>query len=281
MEIGISTGIIYNYNLLEKIFLFKEAGFDSIEICFNPRLNKDKFYQFNYQNWLYVYELKDKLKELGLKIHSIHAPYSSTFDISGLNEQQRVNTVNEIRNIIDVLRVLDGSVLVLHPTIKEMSENNFKERSEWFKKATESLRDIIVYGEKKGIKIAVENLLPHIFFGGFNDLLNLVNQFDSKNSGICLDTSHANLGEGALEAVKKFGKKINSLHISDNYGKNDDHFPVGEGIINWDEFLGELWKANFKGVFMLEILKEVKEEELPSMLKKIYKNTRRLVGGVL
>ncbi len=281
MEIGISTGIIYNYNLLEKIFLFKEAGFDGIEICFNPRLNKDNFYQFDYQNWIYVYELRDRLKELGLKIHSIHAPYSSTFDISGLNEQQRINTVNEIKNIIDVLRVLDGSVVVLHPTIKEMSENNFGERGKWFKQATESLRDIIVYGGKKGIKIAVENLLPHLFFGELNDLLNLVNQFDSENLGICLDTSHANLGAGTLEAVRKFGQKINSLHISDNYGKKDDHFPIGEGTINWYEFLSELRRVNFKGVFMLEILKEVKEEELPLMLKKIYKNTRRLVEGIL
>ena len=281
MEIGISTGIIYNYNLLENLFLFKVAGFDSIEICFNPRLNKDRFYQFNYQNWLYVYELKDKLKRHELKVHSIHAPYSGTFDISDLSERQRINTVHEIKQIIDVLRVLDGSNLILHPTIKEICENNFEERGKWFKQVTKSLKSIVAYGEKKGIKIAIENMLPHLFFGDFNDLLNLINQFDSENLGICLDTSHANLSKGVLEAVRKFGPRIISLHISDNYGNEDSHFPLGEGSINWNEFLHELFKVNFKGVFMLEILKEVKEEELPSMLKKTYENTRRFVEGKL
>lgn len=277
MEIGISTGIIYKYDLLKNLFLIKEAGFNIVEICFKPCAKGDKCCQFDYQNWLYIHEIKDKLKSYGLRVHSIHAPYASDFDISCLDEKRRRNIVFEVKNIIDILRFLDGNILVIHPTVKEVSKDNFEERRNWFNQARESLKDILSYAEKKGVKVAVENLLPHLFFGDFIDLFNLVNQFDSKSLGVCLDTSHANLNKGIQEAIEKFSQKIISLHVSDNYGKEDSHFPIGEGNIDWKEFLNELARINFREVFMLEILKEVNKNELPGMLKLAYERTRSLL----
>ncbi len=196
MEIGISTGIIYNYNLLENLFLIKEAGFDVIEMCFKSFSSGDEIYRFDYQNWLYIYEIKNKLESYGLKVYSAHAPYGTNLDLCCLNEECRINCVFEIKNIINVLRFLDGSILVVHPTVKEMFQGSLEERNNWVNQAKKSLEDILTYAEKKGIKIAIENLLPHFFLGDLTDLMNLVSQFDSKNLGICLDTSHANLNKG-------------------------------------------------------------------------------------
>lgn len=62
--------------------------------------------------------------------------------------------------------------------------------------------------------------------------------------GICLDYAHAALTDSPGEAwVKTLAPHIRHMHINDNDLKNDLHWPVGEGRIDWGNF-DELIRAH-------------------------------------
>ena len=43
------------------------------------------------------------------------------------------------------------------------------------------------------------------------------------------------------------------IHTHDNHGERDDHFPPGDGRIDWEAMLRELISIEFRGALMLEM----------------------------
>jgi sugar phosphate isomerase/epimerase len=82
-------------------------------------------------------------------------------------------------------------------------------------------------------------------------------RFDSLR--YCLDTGHANLDPmfSFKQYVDELAPKIAHLHLTDNYGQDDDHEPPGlNGGIpreNWDYLLGVLQKGGSDVVGSLEM----------------------------
>ena len=61
--------------------------------------------------------------------------------------------------------------------------------------------------------------------------------------GVCLDLGHANYSQvGIAGWFEELGEKIGYLHLSDNMGTYDDHLPLGQGSIDWDE-ADRLWRG--------------------------------------
>jgi sugar phosphate isomerase/epimerase len=54
------------------------------------------------------------------------------------------------------------------------------------------------------------------------------------------------------------------LHVHDNDGVKDWHWPPGYGNIDWSKVIRSLKKVNYKGVFMTEI-----DEITPDDIAKI------------
>ncbi|MEK6934499.1 MAG: sugar phosphate isomerase/epimerase [Nanoarchaeota archaeon] len=70
-----------------------------------------------------------------------------------------------------------------------------------------------------------------------------------------LDIGHANIGtkENATEKfLKKYHKKLEHVHISDNRGE-DDHLPVGVGNINWNKIAKLFKKYKYDNTITPEI----------------------------
>ena len=68
----------------------------------------------------------------------------------------------------------------------------------------------------------------------------------------CLDTGHANIGEGALEYLKAFPEKLCCVHYHDNNGSNDEHLLVGKGNVPWAAIAAELIRLNYQGPIISE-----------------------------
>lgn len=50
----------------------------------------------------------------------------------------------------------------------------------------------------------------------------------------CLDIGHANYSRAGLQQwFEMLGSRIGHLHLSDNMGSFDDHFPLGSGNVDW------------------------------------------------
>jgi len=277
MEIGISTGILYKNDLIESLPLIKEAGFDNIEVWAGIG-REGKWVHYDYHNWDYTRRLKDKLKELGLRVVSLHSPFSEELDISQVQEEKRAFAISEIEKAIDVLEFLEGNILVFHPTTAPSHFDNLMQKMYRLSQAKKSISEILKYCQDKPIRLALENQLPHILCGYSVDLLKLVWEINSQKLGICFDTSHANLAENVCDVVKKFKDWIINLHVSDNLGSSDDHNIPGTGSINWQIFVNTLKSINYKGVFMLELLEQGKGWDSQKVLREALQSVRQIPG---
>ena len=74
-------------------------------------------------------------------------------------------------------------------------------------------------------------------------LKNLMSVVKDSRIGVCLDLGHANYSQvGIAGWFEELGDKIGYLHLSDNMGTYDDHLPLGQGSIDWDE-TDRLWRG--------------------------------------
>jgi len=277
MEIGISTGILYKNDLIESLPLIKEAGFDIIEVWAGIG-GEGKWVHYDYHNWDYTRRLKDKLKELGLRVVSLHSPFSEELDISRVEEDKRNFAISEIEKAIDVLEFLEGNILVFHPSTAPSHFDNLMQKMYRLSQAKKSINEILKYCQNKPVRLALESQLPHILCGYSVDLLKLVWEINSQKLGICFDTSHANLAENICEVVKKFKDWVISLHVSDNRGSSDDHNIPGKGNINWQAFVNTLNLIDYKGVFMLELLEQGRGWDSQKVLREALQSVRQIPG---
>jgi sugar phosphate isomerase/epimerase len=102
----------------------------------------------------------------------------------------------------------------------------------------------------------------------FHDLFESFPEFK-----LTLDVGHANLGPGGFNRtitfIKQFEDKIGHIHMSDNFGKQDNHLPIGAGIIDYPNILKALSATSFNGAITLEVFSKDKEFLLLSR-KKIH-----------
>ena len=109
--------------------------------------------------------------------------------------------------------------------------------------------------EAKGIKICVENL-HHIREGELGSKLQHLQDFfagvRSTRVGLNLDFGHGNMAIGIDVLLEEFGERIFYTHFHDNFGKADQHLPVGYGNIYWRPIYEKLAALKFKGPYVVE-----------------------------
>jgi sugar phosphate isomerase/epimerase len=71
--------------------------------------------------------------------------------------------------------------------------------------------------------------------------------------GVCLDTGHAHLMGGVIDAAEALGGHLVTTHVHDNAGRRDDHLVPFQGTINWSAFVMAMEKVGYDGVWMFEI----------------------------
>lgn len=60
---------------------------------------------------------------------------------------------------------------------------------------------------------------------------------------VCLDIGHVNYSNAPMEEwFDRLGEHIGYMHLSDNYGKYDNHLPLGEGTVDW-AMADRLWRS--------------------------------------
>ncbi|MBN2416258.1 sugar phosphate isomerase/epimerase [bacterium] len=113
---------------------------------------------------------------------------------------------------------------------------------------------------KHNVVIALENVVPiphgsefYLLGDNIGDLDLIFSEINSECLKFCLDTGHANVGEGVLPYVEQFQDRLISVHYHDNNTINDEHLPVGEGTVPWPDLITALGKIAYKGPFISEI----------------------------
>ena len=105
--------------------------------------------------------------------------------------------------------------------------------------------ELLKEAEKLDINVCLENMpFPKHPIKTAKDIQNFVNELNHPNLKICFDTGHSVVcGEDPIEALKSLDDKLVCVHIHDNDGVTDRHWPP---FTSWGKTDWELFKQSFK-----------------------------------
>lgn len=93
--------------------------------------------------------------------------------------------------------------------------------------------------EKHDLTICIENSMDIDSV----PLQEIMKRVSGNRVQVCLDLGHVNYSlEPMEEWFDRLGEHIGYLHLSDNYGRYDNHLALGDGTIDWEK-ADELWRG--------------------------------------
>lgn len=125
----------------------------------------------------------------------------------------------------------------------------------------ESIEIILKKATSLGTTLCIENMFPQTHFLSHpHEFQEVFETFPELR--LNLDIGHANLGGGknkSLEFIQRYGYRIGHVHANDNFGKEDNHLPIGAGIIDFERILKELKQTQYNETITLEVFSKDKD----------------------
>jgi sugar phosphate isomerase/epimerase len=248
MKIGVSTLALFPLSLEEILTYLESIKVEYIEIIREfpyQKIDSDLVNSFNFKT-------------------SVHAPLSY-INLASLNESIRKVSVKEIKDSIDQASKIGASVVVVHPGHIPFSVREYKD--EIMKKCIKSVEECLIYSEKYGIQICIENMpdMEGMICKSLDELYDLTLKLGAL---MTLDVGHAhNMGISVQEMLKY--DNIGHIHLSDNDGSFDDHDAIGSKNMDFESLFKGLNRIKFEGICVIEV--KNKDEILESLdyIKKV------------
>ena len=225
----------------EEIERIAKARFEFVDLTLEPSAARS--------DRVDVARVAKALRETGLGAvghTAFFLPIASSFD------SLRECAFQEMLNSLLVFRDLGIAKVNIHPDWKVVLHDN-----DWVRgQNIEALCRLAEAARGLGQTILVENL-----FGAWTRADFLRPIFAAvPELRFHLDLGHANLDgpvNRAEELLHAFGRILEHVHVSDNYGGtgggDDLHLPIGAGRIDWPKMVGLLKRAGYDGTITLEI----------------------------
>jgi sugar phosphate isomerase/epimerase len=242
--IGISTGIAYRHPIDDVLEPIKASGLDTIEVSTAPQ-------HVNLDHHGALRSLSQRIRDHGLRVHSLHAPFGHDVNITSPDPGQRHAAIDRLTRAADALQILGGRFYVIHPGGEDLRW--VWERDARLALSVEGLLQVHGVCASRGLVLTVETPLPHLLGGQLDDFAWILDRLPVEGTGVCIDTSHCSLGGSLFEALGRFGRRLVHVQASDNRGTFDDHLPPGDGVVDWSRFLSALEELDYGGVFLLEV----------------------------
>ncbi len=234
--------------VVEEIHSFAGLGFDYLELAMDP---PEAHYSIVSEHRQVITKaLADH--DMGLICHL--PTFVNTAD---LTESLRRASITEMKRSLSVAADLGVDKVVLHPPMISGMGTFVSERVRAY--ALEFIGDLVEVSEVLGVTICLENMMPRNGFGVEPSELDML-FWRFPTLQFTLDTGHANLGEGGrarlFELVERFGERLGHVHLSDNRGMYDDHFPLGLGTIDFRRLAKSLKEIGYDGTVTFEVFDE-------------------------
>ena len=180
---------------------------------------------------------------------TIHAPF---MDLNPGSEEKLIRETTRLRfrQVCDMAAILRPKVMVFHPGYDKWRYG--EKQSSWLKHCIDSFSTVLDATEQTDCMIAVEN----IFEEEPSTLLALIEAVNHPRLRHCFDVGHWNLFSAnnisLAEWFTLLGAHMAEVHIHDNSGIRDDHAPVGEGEIDFNQYFALLQRFAPQAVWTLE-----------------------------
>lgn len=265
LKIGYSIGVVSITP--QKMKYAKSVGIDYVEVSMSAFLDKSLGFKFTAE------EITEKVKaakkaadEAGIKIWSVHMPFSKEIDLSLANEEERRKVVALHTAVLKYCKLLEPSVILFHPSYflglneRDTRKKQLIRSAVELNKEVKAIKAIMVIENMLGFELRVADR-ERPLCRSVEETVEIMNSLPSDIYS-AIDMNHIKNPEKLILAM---GKRLKSVHIADGKGKKEDHFfPCsGEGENNWTEILKALDEVGYKGPFMYEsAYKDVKDMKI-------------------
>jgi D-psicose/D-tagatose/L-ribulose 3-epimerase len=216
------------------------CGYDGIEISGEPALYDPK-------------HVRSLLDENGLECWGSVTLMVGGRDLLHEDKYVRVGSVQYVKDTIDLIQALGGSILTVVPsTVGKVTPMSTPEQ-EW-KWAVESLKECQAHAEKCGVQLALEplNRFETYFLNRCDQALALAEDVGG-DCGVCLDIFHMNIEEADWRgAIRAAGDQLVDFHVADN-----NRMPPGQGAIDWELIVRTLGEVGYEGYLTVEFVATV------------------------
>ncbi len=201
----------------------------------------------------------------------VHAPFSN-MTLMATNEHIRNASIKEYKASIDAARAIRAKLLTFHlGHASFFADRNDVDNEKILKK---SVSQLIGYAKKKGIRLAIENLVsPHSFPISIEQTRKVLNMFPEL--GLTVDVGHYYANRvNPLKAIINFLPRIENIHLHDTVKDKKelkDHQELGTGFINTKSIIRTLIKNRYKKYLTIETIEKEKIRRSYLMVKNIIK----------
>ncbi|HLE18781.1 MAG TPA: sugar phosphate isomerase/epimerase [Syntrophales bacterium] len=208
----------------------------------------------------WVSEVAKRLSDAGLTV-TFHAPFMDLRP-GAIDPRIRKVTTDRLQQVFDLVPYFHPLTVVCHPSFDEGYYNTDKQA--WLENSIETWGHFLKLAEEMGTRIALEN----VYETEPTPLNELFSAFTSSRLCFCFDTGHFNVfSRVPLDRwVEKLAHRLGQLHIHDNNGQTDEHFPVGEGNFPFLKFFSLLRSRKLSPLVTLEAHSE---DSLRQMIQNI------------
>ena len=245
-RVGVSTGAWVGHDIAAALDAIEQAGFNAIEVGTPPG-------HFDPWNLDQVRALASRLSVSGIVPVSIHAPFGGLLDLSDPNPHHRHAAVGAIVASASALRRMGGSVVVVHTTDVPRDGQDVARR---LSDCSSGLTVLAHSCAQMNMTLAIENPLPHLIGGHPDEFEWILGHVDGE-AKVCLDTSHATLGNHLARLLDVMGGRVVHVHANDHHGVFDEHLAPGSGAVPWSAIGAHLRERRFDGWLILELSREI------------------------
>ena len=179
--------------------------------------------------------------------YTIHAPFMDV-NIAALGSKSRANSIEQIKDSIDLANRIDAKVVVVHPGLIPFLAREMPE--EVYKVSDNSIKEIGDYSHDLGVNTTIENMpaFETMIYQDMNRLNETLVEFDM---GMTFDIGHAH--HSGISPDEMYFDSIKHIHAHDNMGDEDSHLALGEGNIQLKDIITTFKNKKYDGIYMIEV----------------------------
>jgi sugar phosphate isomerase/epimerase len=190
--------------------------------------------------------LAETLDQHGLE-KTFHAPF---MDLSpgGVDRRIKEVTLNRFSKVMELAEFFKPKTIVFHGGYEKWKfDGNV---ALWLESSLQTWRPLVKKAEERKLILAIEN----VFEESPDPIQRLLKTVDSSSLRFCFDTGHQHVFSKTplslwFEALEKYFVEV---HLHDNHKEMDEHLPIGEGEIDFDQFFHLLSQYHLNPILTIE-----------------------------